>query len=97
MTVPQHGQIVLTTSPQALSATQVSGETFTIKAPVTNVGSAYLGASTVSTTTGYQLDPGESVDYQRNDQHGQGRLQLRVNDFYVLGTAGDTLTWLASQ
>lgn len=96
MPVPLHGQIALTASAQPLSAVPVIAAAFTIKAAATNFSPAFVGASTVTTSNGHWLDPGDSFDYEHGDFHGETRLNLNLSDFYAVGTVGDTVTWLAS-
>lgn len=96
MPAPISGQLVLSSSAAPLVAFPVIGRGFTIRAPLTNTGPAYLGPAGVTSTTGHQLDPGDSLDYERTDQNGQVRYQLNVSDFYGVGNSGDLITWLVS-
>jgi hypothetical protein len=96
MAAPATGQVTLAAGAKTLSSAQVNCVAFTIKAPATNAKTAYYGASTVTTSTGMALDPGESVTYQRNFQNGNPAYPLGPSDIYVCGTSGDVLTWFAS-
>lgn len=69
---------------------------YVIRAAVTNISPVAIGDATVTTSTGFLLYPGESFDYGRNDQNATPRLQLNVFDFYVVGTVGDKISWLAT-
>lgn len=95
MAAPLSGQITLTGTAQPLSP-PVAVTAFTIKAPLTNNLPAYIGPAGVTTGTGYQLDPGDEFEYQRQSQSGQARYELGIGDFYAVGTGPDKVTWLAS-
>lgn len=79
-----------------LSATPVTCVAFVIKAPVANGAPVFIGGSGMTVNNGYQLDPGDTFGYERNTQHGGNRYELSPSDFYVTGTTGDKVTWLAS-
>lgn len=97
MPAPLTGQVAITGSAQALSASPITCQAFTIKAPVANANPVYIGASGVTTGTGYQLDPGDDFEYQRLSLQGQARYELSPSDFFAVGTAGsDKVTWFAS-
>lgn len=96
MSVPLHGQVAVSSTPTALSAVPVNSAVYTIKATATNTASVYLGASTVSTSTGHFLDPGDSFTYTPNSQHGSAALNLQVSDWYVVGNSGDHVSWVAT-
>lgn len=95
MPSPLSGQVSVTGTAQALSASSVNVTAFTIKAPASNAASVYVGGPSVTTSTGFALDPGDSLDYQRQQENGQPTLQLNPSDFYVVGSGG-VVTWLAS-
>jgi hypothetical protein len=82
--------------PVPLSAAPVSCVAFSIKAPRSNAAPVYLGGAAVQTGTGYQMDPGDELQYERIQINGQPAYQLNPSDFYVAGNAGDKVTWLAS-
>lgn len=69
---------------------------FLIRAPLTNTEPVFIGPAGVSTSTGHQLDQGQEFTYERINQNGQPPYQLRPSDFWVVGTSGDKVTWLAS-
>lgn len=97
MAVPLTGQVAITGTAQPLSATPINAVVFTLKASVNNAHSVYIGPASVTTGTGFELAPGESIDYEKNDRSGQPRTQLNVSDFYAVGTAGtDVISWFAS-
>lgn len=96
MPAPLHGQVNVTGTAAAITATPTLTAAFTLQAPLTNANPIFVGASTVTTTTGFQIDPGAAIDYEHNDQHGQNKYVLNLSDFYVVGTTGDKLTWLGS-
>lgn len=93
---PLYGQLSITASAQQLTSNRATVTAFTIKAPASNSNPVYLGDSAVTTSTGFQLDPGDEVDYECVNQAGQPNYQLRPSDFYAIGTVGDKATWLAS-
>ena len=97
MSVPLTGQVnPVSGVAQALSATQVPCVAFTIKAPASNAKPVFIGGSGVTSTTGHQLDPGDTIDYELKFQNGQPTYQLRPSDFWVIGTSPDIVTFLAS-
>lgn len=89
------GQVTMTGSAVRLT-TPIQVTAYTIKAPSTNAATVYLGPSTVTTSTGYPLAPGDSLEYECGDQTGQPNLQLKPSDFYAIGTGPDVVAWLAS-
>lgn len=95
---PLHGQVALSGSAQQLDAADTAGGcvAFTLKAPLSNKASAFVGASAVTTANGYFLDPGDEITYERLAQNGQPLYQLRPSGFFAVGTAGDVVCWLAS-
>jgi len=97
MPAPITGQVAVTGTAQPLSATQL-GELagFTIRAPLTNVNAVFVGPATVTTGNGHQMDPGDSITYERIGQNGQPVYQLKPSDFWAVGTTPDRVTWLAS-
>lgn len=90
------GQVSVGAAIQPLSASVTETVGYTIKAPLSNSQPVYLGNSSVSPTTGYQLDPGDELAYERLNQAGQPVYKYEVSDWYVVGTTGDKITWLAS-
>lgn len=96
MPAPLHGQVAVTGTAAALSATPVNSVAFTVSAPITNISPVYLGAATVTAGNGFPLYPGESFDYQRGDQHGEPRYVLNVQDVFVMGTTGDSVAWFGT-
>lgn len=96
MTAFPHGQIAITTSAQRLTALQIECHAFTIKAATANAASVYIGALGVTTSTGYELAAGETFEYERNVSIGGTPYTLSPQDFYVIGSNGDHVSWLAS-
>lgn len=101
MATPLTGQAIVTglASPVPLSATPFpETKAYQIKAPASNGHPIWIGSATVTSTTGHQLDPGDSFEYQFTNLSGMGTFALAVSDYYVVGTAasGDKATWLAS-
>jgi len=97
MANPLHNQVSLSSSAQQVDPQQTaSGCTvFMIKAPLSNAQPAFVGASTVTLSNGHQLDPGDQITYERDSQTGQPQYQMRPSAFWVVGTSGDVVTWLA--
>src|SRR5579884_2712434 len=80
----------------ALSSVPITCTAFVIKAPLSNSAAVFIGPSGVTSALGHQLDPGDEYTYERNTQTGANRYELSVESFYVAGTSGDKVTWLAS-
>ncbi len=97
VSVPITGQVAVTGTAQPLSTSPVIATAYSIKAPASNAHPVFLGKAGVLLTTGHQLDPGDSLDYQLSSQSGEPIFSLQVSDFFVVGTSGDVVTWLASQ
>lgn len=98
MTALLSGQISVTAVPQPLSSVKTEVSNWSLKAPLTNTHPVYVGAAAVMVTTGYQLDPGDVLEYELRNQTGMPVLAVQPSDVYVVGTAGggDTVSWLAS-
>lgn len=96
MPAPITGQVSVTGTAQPLAQPAQTATAYTIYALSTNSGPVYIGGAGVTVTTGHAPEPGRSMDYEKSDQSGQQRFQLNVSDFYVVGTAGDKITWFAS-
>lgn len=96
MPTPLYGQITMTGSAIRLTSNTADVTAFTIVAPISNSKPVYLGDVNVTTSTGRHLDPGREFNYERLAQSGQPQYQLKPSDFYVVGTASDTVSWLAS-
>lgn len=76
------GQVALTGSAQQLSS-GVSAESIALKNTST-VNTMYLGgSSSVSSTTGWPLSPGETITLEI----------LNTRRIWVIGTAADRLAW----
>ncbi len=96
MPAPITGQVNLSASAQPLSATPIESSAYSIKASAENGQAAYVGSASVTTGIGHELAPGESLDYERNNQSGQPRFQINIADWYAVGTSGDKITWVLS-
>lgn len=97
MPIPLTGQITVSSTAQQIDAGQAAGKcvAFTIRAPLSNAHSVFVGASGVTSETGHQLDAGDELSYERRALNGQPFYQSRPADFWVVGTVGDVVTWLA--
>lgn len=98
MASPPTGQAIGTglTTAVPLAAANVQCQAFTLKASATNTGSVYVGGSTVTNTSGFELAPGESFTYIRTVQQGGPVFQLEPSDLFMAGSTGNKVTWLAS-
>jgi hypothetical protein len=96
MAQPITGQVPLAATSVRLTGQLASCSVFTIKAPLTNVATAFYGPSGVTSTTGMPLDPGESFTYQRSSQNAEARYELGPWDFYVCGAPSDYVGWFVS-
>lgn len=91
------GQVTISTSAQALRTPPLEAEGLLLKARSSNSGVVYLGTSTVTTSTGYALEPGESLEISKQlSPAGSALFNIPFSSIYVIGTTGDKLTWLAS-
>lgn len=97
MTVPLHNQINVSGAAQQLSTVQGVVAVIAIKAPLTNLLPVYIGSSAVTSANGYQLDPGDTMEYESKNQNlGSPEFMIAPYDLWVVGTAPDKVTWLAS-
>lgn len=97
MPAPFTGQISLTGSAQQIDPAGVAAscKAFTIKAPLSNQQRAFIGPASVTPSTGFQLDQGDTVTYERIAQSGQPSYEQQPSDYWAVGTAGDLVTWMA--
>jgi hypothetical protein len=95
---PLYGQVALAAGAQQLDPTGTAGGCagFTLKAPLSNAAPAYIGDASVTAGTGFQMDPGDEITYERLAQSGQPVYQLQPSSFYAVGTSGDKVCWLGS-
>jgi hypothetical protein len=91
---PVSGQITVSGTAQQLSATAVGGSALLLKAPASNANAVYIGPSTVTTSTGFPLDPGEDFTIEHRSQNGLPKYETTAADLYVVGTASDKLGWI---
>ena len=80
------GQLAVTTAAQALKGTYVGASYLVVKSLKANTGTVYIGGAGVTDTTGYALDPGDSVVVPYNAVNGL---------FAIAAATGNSLTWLA--
>lgn len=95
MSAPLSGQLTVSASAQQLTS-PVTVTAFELKAPIANQNTLWIGPAGVTATTGYPLEPGDRLGYERGDQHGQTRLSLTPSDIYAVGTGPDVLAWFGS-
>jgi len=80
------GQVTVTTTATALPSHTIV-RSITITATASNTGKIYVGASDVTTSTGYALAAGNSVTIAVQN----------TNVIYILGqNTSDTLSWIAN-
>lgn len=95
------GQVTTTGSVQELSATEINPSKFIIKAAASNSAQVAIGPAAqpitgvaLSSSTGFLLDPGDSLEVDRTIQQG-AVYQLTPDDVYVIGSSGQVVSWLA--
>ncbi|MDE2102255.1 MAG: hypothetical protein KGL39_33730 [Patescibacteria group bacterium] len=95
---PLTGQVAVSGTAQQIDPNQTASKcrAFTIYAPKGNSAGVFIGASGITSSTGHQLDPGQSFTYERRSDNAQPFYQLRPSDFWVVGTSPDKVSWLAS-
>lgn len=98
MSVPLTGQVAVSGTAQQLDSGSLAAACaqFIIRAPASNAAAVFIGGPSVTSGTGFQLDAGTDVTYERLSQNGQPAYQLKPSDFYAVGTSPDVVTWLAS-
>lgn len=89
------GQVAITAAAQALATDTNEYTTYVVKASSLNTGNAALGDSTVAAATGLLLEPGESFTYGVDNEPGEPVFDIKLQDLFVVGTLGDTVSWLA--
>lgn len=90
---PLVGQVITSGTPQALSLVPVTPTVWSVKAPSTNATLIYVGDALVTTSTGYPLGPGETLEIDRRPQAG-AVYDLTPADLFVVGSGG-VAAWLA--
>jgi hypothetical protein len=93
MANPHTGQVTISASPQRLSGTITTIDEYIVKVPSTNAGPAYVGDSAVTTSTGHILEPGDTLTLVVDVASGQPKFEVRPHELYVVGTAGDKISW----
>jgi len=78
------GQITLTAVAAQISVTSVPIKSITIENVNTN-NVAYYGPAGITAATGYAIRPGATISIDINN----------LNKLYVLGTAGNVITYIA--
>jgi len=92
------GQRTLTASAQQLTESpQAPGaEAYVFKAASSNAGNVYVGDSTVTTSTGYSVEPGETLEMTKQLSIGKAIFNIPLSSLYVVGATGDVVSWVAS-
>jgi len=86
------GQVDLTATSTAYEVVKLRGEgAVIIKALVGNSGNVYIGRREVSTATGFELAPGESIKIEYQPDRMVGEF-LRI--YAVCATAGDDVCYI---
>lgn len=98
MSLPITGQCPLTdpNTSARVSLSPVNVSAWVLKAPVTNLAPAWIGAPGVTSSTGHQLDPGETMEYERSTQNTGNKYEVTPYDVAACGSSGDKLTWFGS-
>lgn len=90
------GVVTLTGPAQQIRpADTIEFSQYKLKALSTNVSNIALGDSTVTASAGYMLEPGDSELYDYSIGANHPIADAGLDQWYVAGTAGDKLTWLA--
>jgi hypothetical protein len=89
------GQVTVSAVAQQVSSADGEYSAYILKAKASNAATVSLGDSTVATGTGFLLEPGESFAYGVQVESGEPVFDVRLQDLYVIGTPGDTVSWLA--
>lgn len=95
MASPLTGQALASTGTPVQLGT-ANPQTFTIKAPAANANPVFIGGSAVTTATGHQLDPGETLSYERRSSLSGPTYQISLPECFLAGTTGDKVTWFGS-
>lgn len=77
------GQVAMTGAAVQLSSLPKNVAAVVLKNAKTSVNSMWIGSSTVSNTTGYELAPGESLQIAI----------INPGRVYAIGTAAERLCW----
>lgn len=82
---PSSAQVVVAAGPTAtrLAAAASQADIAYIIANITNLSTIYLGASGVTTATGLAMEPGRGITLESCD----------LNTIYIIGTAGEGVSW----
>lgn len=83
----RNGNAVVGTTASQMTATSTTVRKVYLKAPSTNTGIVYVGAAGVTTTTGYELQAGQSVELEISN----------LNLIYVIASAAaQAIRWLGA-
>lgn len=92
-TAPVTGQVSVTATRAQLSSTAYEAGLLYVQAHPENSEEVYYGDSTVTTSTGRTLQPGETYVVTYVNKPGEVVIEPRTDKIYVLGTTGDKVTW----
>ncbi len=89
-------QVAVTGTRAALTAIAIrpSG-VFIIKAHSDNAADVFVGDSTVTTSTGFPVSAGEELRIAYSKRTGD-ELEVQPAEIYVIGTSGDTVSWITA-
>lgn len=90
---PLTGQVTTTGAAQPLTTQPASPTAWLLKAPVANTSTVYIGPIGVTAVTGYPLEPGDEITFDRRPVAG-GIFDLSPGDLYVVGSGG-VAAWFA--
>lgn len=89
-----HGQVAVTGTAAQLSSTATKLNSLIIKAHSANAANVYIGEAGVTTSTGYELVPGEEFIFTPDTNLNKMPLPTEV---YVVGTSGDDVSWIGTR
>lgn len=91
---PVTGQVAVTATAAVLSSTILELGLLIIKADIDNTDEVFLGAAGVTTATGFSITPGETHEISYDNIAGLPIVEPRADKLYVVGVAGDRISWL---
>lgn len=88
-------QITISGTAQRLTSGSEQVETLLLKAHASNSGDVYVGPSTVTTSNGYPISPGE--EFTIGPAHGGLKRTEQPSEVYAIGTTSDKLSWVGTR
>lgn len=87
------GQVTTSGTPQPLATVRVGSKKWVFKAASSNTSQVFVGISSVTTSTGFVMDPGDDFEIDCTIQQGTV-YDVTPGDVYVVGSGG-VVSWLA--